>query len=268
VVFTPSGQVIGRSAYLPFGETRDQSGSLPRQRFTGQERDGEAGLDYFNARSLQMRTGRMNQPDPLFSGAMTDPQGWNRYAYVLNAPLTFTDPTGRQQTNPVYRTEVIVCISCPPVGPVHNGPDWSGSGINVDALSLFNGSAVGRAGGGPRGLFQGSRKDNLNKQAGASGGDKGDPPSPPTGPPDSPKDDEKQPSDASTTTVTQQKQTNNCGSRGYLSNVWSDVKMTNAAVFSTTLAGVGRFGALVGMGAGGTVGQVHGLTTWGQTAAG
>jgi RHS repeat-associated protein len=94
VVFTPSGQVIGRSAYLPFGETREQTGSLPRQRFTSQERDGEAGLDYFNARSLQMRTGRMNQPDPVFANALTNPQRWNRYAYVGNNPLRMTDPTG------------------------------------------------------------------------------------------------------------------------------------------------------------------------------
>ena len=56
------------------------------------ERDGEAGLDDFNARSLQARTGRMNRPDPLFAGAMGDPQGWNRYAYVQNNPLVFTDP--------------------------------------------------------------------------------------------------------------------------------------------------------------------------------
>ena len=80
IVFTPTGQVLGRSDYLPFGETLNQSGALPRQRFTGQERDGEAGLDYFNARSLQARTGRMNAPDPLFGSATTNPQRWNRYA--------------------------------------------------------------------------------------------------------------------------------------------------------------------------------------------
>jgi RHS repeat-associated protein len=94
VVFTPTGQVIGRSDYLPFGDTLNQSGALPRQRFTGQERDGEAGLDYFNARSLQMRTGRMNRPDPVFGDALTNPQRWNRYAYALNNPLKYTDPTG------------------------------------------------------------------------------------------------------------------------------------------------------------------------------
>ncbi len=60
---------------------------LPRQRFTGQERDGVAGLDDFNARSLQMRTGRMSSPDPLFGNALVNPQRWNRYAYGLNNPL-------------------------------------------------------------------------------------------------------------------------------------------------------------------------------------
>jgi RHS repeat-associated protein len=94
VVFTATGQVIGRSDYLPFGDTLNQSGALPKQRFTGQERDGEAGLDYFNARSLQMRTGRMSSPDPLFGNALVNPQRWNRYTYALNNPLRFTDPTG------------------------------------------------------------------------------------------------------------------------------------------------------------------------------
>lgn len=59
---------------------------------------GEAGLVYFDARSVQARTGRMNRPDALFSGAMTDPQGWNRYGYVANRPLTLTDPTGMLQS--------------------------------------------------------------------------------------------------------------------------------------------------------------------------
>lgn len=36
LVFTPTGQVLGRSDYLPFGETLNQNGTLPRQRFTGQ----------------------------------------------------------------------------------------------------------------------------------------------------------------------------------------------------------------------------------------
>ena len=94
IVFTATGHVLGRSDYLPFGETLNQSGALPRQRFSpGQERDGEAGLDSFHPRSLP-RTGRMNAPDPLFAGVPENPQAWNRYGYVQNRPFVLTDPTG------------------------------------------------------------------------------------------------------------------------------------------------------------------------------
>ena len=42
--------------------------------------------------------GRWISPDPLGVGAVdiTTPQSWNRYAYVLNNPLIFTDPLGLQ----------------------------------------------------------------------------------------------------------------------------------------------------------------------------
>ena len=115
IVFTQTGQVIGRSDYLPFGETLNQSGALPLQRFTGQERDGEAGMDYFNARNLQARTGRMNAPDPLFGDAVTNPQRWNRYAYVANSPLRFTDPSGMQYKAQTvgYSCSLTNCVSLP-----------------------------------------------------------------------------------------------------------------------------------------------------------
>jgi uncharacterized protein RhaS with RHS repeats len=37
-------------------------------------------------------------PDPL-GGKLTNPQSLNRYTYVLNNPLSFTDPTGMYVTN-------------------------------------------------------------------------------------------------------------------------------------------------------------------------
>jgi len=77
-----------------------------RQRFTGQERDGVAGLDDVNARSLQMRTGRMNRPDRLFGNAPVNAQRWNRYAYVMSNPLRFTDPSGLEAES-VFRATVI-----------------------------------------------------------------------------------------------------------------------------------------------------------------
>jgi len=89
-----SAPLVNGCVPLPFGDTQEQSGMLPRQRFTGQERDGVAGLDDFNARSLPMRTGRMDRPDPLFGDAPVNPQRWNAYSYVTNNPLGFVDPSG------------------------------------------------------------------------------------------------------------------------------------------------------------------------------
>src|SRR4029079_5143695 len=42
VVLDQSGGVVGRSDYMPFGEEVFAPGPMPRQRFTGQERDGDA----------------------------------------------------------------------------------------------------------------------------------------------------------------------------------------------------------------------------------
>jgi RHS repeat-associated protein len=55
----------------------------------------ETGLDYFGARYFSGAQGRFTSPDPLLnSGRPWNPQTWNRYAYTLNNPLKFSDPTG------------------------------------------------------------------------------------------------------------------------------------------------------------------------------
>ena len=64
-------------------------------KYTGQKRDNETGLDYFGARYFSAPLGRFMRPDPLLnSGRPDNPQTWNRYAYVLNNPLRYIDPTG------------------------------------------------------------------------------------------------------------------------------------------------------------------------------
>jgi RHS repeat-associated protein len=94
-----------RHDYLPFGEELIGIGlrsSTPgytdeglRQQFTGYERDDETGLDYAQARYYSNIAGRFTSPDPLLSsGAVEEPQSWNRYSYVGNRPLNVTDPSG------------------------------------------------------------------------------------------------------------------------------------------------------------------------------
>lgn len=62
---------------------------------TRKERDNETGLDYFGARYFASTQGRFTSPDPLLgSGRIGSPQTWNRYNYVLNNPLKFSDLLG------------------------------------------------------------------------------------------------------------------------------------------------------------------------------
>lgn len=72
--------------------------SGPRPCCSGKERDAETGLDYFGARYFSGAQGRFTSPDPLLaSGRAEQPQSWNRYAYVLNNPFRYVDPSGMQE---------------------------------------------------------------------------------------------------------------------------------------------------------------------------
>ena len=91
---TPT-QVTSDQAYAPFGETYAQSGTADPS-FTGMDSDTVPNVYDFPAREYGALPGRWPSPDPLGVGAVdpTDPQSWNRYAYVRNSPLTLTDPNG------------------------------------------------------------------------------------------------------------------------------------------------------------------------------
>jgi RHS repeat-associated protein len=70
-------------------------------KFTGQVRDLENGLDWFNARYYGPALGRFMSPDPGQAGVdPTDPQTWNGYGYVRNSPLALVDPSGMQSGSP------------------------------------------------------------------------------------------------------------------------------------------------------------------------
>ncbi len=61
--------------------------------FTGHEMLDEVGLIHMNGRIYDPRLGRFMQADP-FIQASGNTQSYNRYAYVLNNPLKYTDPSG------------------------------------------------------------------------------------------------------------------------------------------------------------------------------
>ena len=104
LVTDQNANVVARHDFLPFGEEITSTGGRTaqwgsttdvEQKFTGQLRDTESGLDFFNARYYGYALNRFTSPDPGNAGAdPSNPQSWNGYAYVMNNPLVNVDPGG------------------------------------------------------------------------------------------------------------------------------------------------------------------------------
>jgi RHS repeat-associated protein len=109
------GAKIAEHDYFPFGAeatplAQEIAAGYERDdplRFTGHERDLNAGVipdnqnyyDYMHARMYVPQWGRFLSVDPIL-GNPSQPQSWNRYAYVMNNPTNATDPTGRCEQQP------------------------------------------------------------------------------------------------------------------------------------------------------------------------
>lgn len=93
---------VGTTAYGPFGENYVTSG-VQTLEFTGQFQDSGMTDSYdFPARKYNTVQGRWISPDPAGIAAAdpSNPQTWNRYAYVMNNPLSFVDSLGLKCDNP------------------------------------------------------------------------------------------------------------------------------------------------------------------------
>jgi len=96
VQISSSGTAELSFSNLPYGDGFTLVGTgqdATQHHFTGKERDTESGLDYFGARYFGSSMGRFMSPDSM-GGRPEDPQSWNLYSYVLNNPVTNTDPDG------------------------------------------------------------------------------------------------------------------------------------------------------------------------------
>jgi RHS repeat-associated protein len=101
IVTNTTGGLVEETRYLPYGEVRSGGSEnlTGRYTYTDQESDNETGLMYYGARYYAPSIGRFVQPDSMLPD-MYDPQEINRYAYVKNNPLKYTDPTGHYSSDP------------------------------------------------------------------------------------------------------------------------------------------------------------------------
>jgi RHS repeat-associated protein len=96
-----TGAVAATFTSLPFGD--GAASTLPggdpaiqdNASFATLDQDPESNTHHAQFRNYSPTQGRWLTPDP-YSGSydITNPQSMNRYAYVLNNPLSFTDPSG------------------------------------------------------------------------------------------------------------------------------------------------------------------------------
>ena len=100
VVTESTGAVLGEQRYYPFGETRLATGSMFTDRlFTGQRAMAGLGIYHYGARFYSPKLGRFLSPDTIVP-SFANPQNLNRFGYVINNPVRYTDPTGHVCTDP------------------------------------------------------------------------------------------------------------------------------------------------------------------------
>ncbi|WP_290681585.1 RHS repeat-associated core domain-containing protein [Halothiobacillus sp. 15-55-196] len=85
----PQGQVTARLKYDSYGTITSSSGTLPDHRYAGLYAHPQSGLYLATYRAYDPKIGRWLSRDPIREAG-----GVNLYAYVLNNPLLYTDPSG------------------------------------------------------------------------------------------------------------------------------------------------------------------------------
>ncbi len=88
-----SGNLGSQTRYTAFGETRGVATTSTDYLYTGQRAESEIGLYFYNARWYDPALSRFIQADTIVPQP-GDVKSYDRYAYVYNNPICFTDPSG------------------------------------------------------------------------------------------------------------------------------------------------------------------------------
>ena len=138
--------VYSKEAYAPFGETYNEAGTADRS-FTGQDQNvvtnsGGTGVYDYLFRKYDPSAGRWLSPDPSGWGAVNPkaPQSLNRYAYVMNNPMSLSDPNGLDCIEP---NGTVISGDCPEDAngnPTDNGVYIDCDGCVIAGTGTFNGN--------------------------------------------------------------------------------------------------------------------------------
>jgi len=157
---TDSGSVQ-HLKYDPFGQRIDPlTPTLPAQApadltdgFTGQQHDDELGLINMQGRIYDPIVGRFLSADPLVGSPFTS-QGFNRYSYVLNRPLSLVDPTGFDGSETKKGSARVTCSAGPGNGSIN-------CDVYIVSTAASSGISPGTSTGGP------NKPDDSNNAGGS-----------------------------------------------------------------------------------------------------
>ena len=163
-VFDEDANVVFKAKYDAWGVQECEINSISLRRgYIGQEEMPEFGLVNLNARLYDPMLGRFISPDN-FVQSPENSQNYNRYAYCINNPLKFSDPSGNLFGIDDFLIAVAVSAAVNAVATYAAG----GSGKDVLRAAAW-GALEGAATYGVGSLFSGAKVGTLALKALAHG---------------------------------------------------------------------------------------------------
>ncbi len=163
-----SGQVLTQAIYDPFGKQSEvytnssYLTSLPPitdKGYTGHKQMNHVDIIHMNGRIYDPTLGRFLQADPIIQ-APGNSQSYNRYAYVFNNPLKYTDPSGYSAWTK-FRDKILKPIAA--IVVAYYTGQWAQGWAWISSYgAVAQGAIVGAAAGGAAGFVAtGSLKGTL-----------------------------------------------------------------------------------------------------------
>jgi RHS repeat-associated protein len=157
-----NGSVLESFDYSPFGERRYPTAAYPNgagygssktnRGYTGHEMLDAFSIVHMNGRIYDSQLGRFLQADPMVEDP-SNGQNFNRYTYVWNNPLAYTDPSGFMSVRSLFRAVAGVFIASYLPGASFWGGAANGALANISAGFIGGYIATGNLRGGLAGAF-------------------------------------------------------------------------------------------------------------------